>query len=238
MPARVSPTPLDADDQVRRFGVKVRVVVDYLRNGLVDRGKLGSEMLDCPLGQRPCHVIRHAAGAAILPFCQASDRAVPDRLEFAQPPHCRRRWRPGAGFKKFSVFSNVGGVDLIGLVAPQLATRKVADLLWIDDAHDVSCLMECKRDAQAVAPRCLQTSVDLSYSCSASQAIKLRHPAGELAKLLERGFAPTSKLVSSVFLQTSMPSTVSIILGFFFDFFQRWPRIDRPCTQDLRQNAS
>jgi len=54
------------------------------------------------------------------------------------------------------------GIDLIGLVAPQLRPREVADLSGIDDAHDVPSLMECKRDAQAVPPGCLQTGVNLS----------------------------------------------------------------------------
>jgi hypothetical protein len=50
------------------------------------------------------------------------------------------------------------GIDLIGLVAPQLRPREVADLSGIDDAHDVPSLMECKRDAQAVASGCLQAA--------------------------------------------------------------------------------
>ena len=54
------------------------------------------------------------------------------------------------------------GIDLIGLVAAPVRPREVADLSWIDDAHDVPSLMECKRDAQAVPPGCLQTGVNLS----------------------------------------------------------------------------
>ena len=54
------------------------------------------------------------------------------------------------------------GIDLIGLVAPQLRPREVVDLSGIDDAHDVPGLMECKRDAEAVASSCLQTGMNLS----------------------------------------------------------------------------
>jgi hypothetical protein len=119
-------------------------------------------MLDCCLRQQPRQVIRYAPTAAILPFRQAGDRASPDCLEFAQTPHCWRRRGPWARLEQFSVFANMHGIDLIGLVTPQLRPREVADLSGIDDAHDVPSLMECKRDAQAVAPGCLQTGVNLS----------------------------------------------------------------------------
>ena len=104
-------------------------------------------MLDCCRRQRQRQVIRHAATAAILPFRQAGDRASPDCLEFAQTPHCRRRRDPGARLEQFSVFADMHGIDLIGLVAPQLRPCEVADLSGIDDAHDVPSLMERKRDA-------------------------------------------------------------------------------------------
>ena len=53
------------------------------------------------------------------------------------------------------------GIDLISLVAPQLRPRgSRGSESWIDDAHDVPSLMECKRDAQAVPPGCLQTDVN------------------------------------------------------------------------------
>src|ERR1700722_4886150 len=123
---------------------------------------LGGKMLDCCLRQRQRQVIHYAATAAILPFRQAGDRASPDCLKFAQTPHCWRRRGPGARLEQFSVFADMHGIDLIGLVAPQLRPREVADLSWIDDAHDVPRLMECKRDAQAVPPGCLQTGVNLS----------------------------------------------------------------------------
>jgi hypothetical protein len=54
------------------------------------------------------------------------------------------------------------GIDLIGLVAPQLRPREVSDPSRIDDAHEVPSLMECKGDAEAVAFGCLQTGVNLS----------------------------------------------------------------------------
>ena len=65
---------------------------------------------------------------------------------------------------------------------------------------------------------------------------------------------PTPRLVSNVFLETSMPSTASVILRLSLQILlssftkrlvnlapsstQRRLRIDQPCTQDLRQNAS
>ena len=77
--------------------------------------------------------------------------------QFAQTPHRWRRRGPGTRLEQFSVFTDTHRIDLVGFVAPQLRPRKVADLSWIDDAHDVACLMECERDAQAVASSCLQT---------------------------------------------------------------------------------
>jgi hypothetical protein len=52
----------------------------------------------------------------------------PDCLEFAQTPHRWRRRSPGARVEQFSVFTDMYGIDLIGLVAPQLRPREVADL--------------------------------------------------------------------------------------------------------------
>jgi hypothetical protein len=64
--------------------------------------------------------------------------------------------------------------------------------------------MERQRDAQAVMAGRLQAS--LSNLVLGQPGNQL--PSGELAKLLERGFAPASKLVSS--LETSMPRTASV----------------------------
>ena len=120
-------------------------------------------MLDCCLRQRQRQVIHYAATAAILPFRQAGDRASPDCLKFAQTPaHCWRRRGPGARVEQFSVFADMRGIDLIGLVAPSFVRAKSRIWSGVDDAHDVPSLMECKRDAQAVAPGCLQTGVNLS----------------------------------------------------------------------------
>jgi hypothetical protein len=53
---------------------------------------------------------------------------------------------------------------------------------------------------------------------------------------------PARKLVSSVFLETSMPRTASVILRVFqvllVGSLQQPLRIERPCTQDLRRSAS
>ena len=72
--------------------------------------------------------------------------------------------------------------------------------------------MERKRDAQALASGCLQTGVNLSDLVFAEPGNQLMPASGELAKLLERAFVPTPRLVSNVFLETSMPSTASVIL--------------------------
>ena len=114
----------------------------------------------------------------------ASDRAGPDCLELAQPPHCRRRRGPLAGVEQFSVFADVRGIDLIGLVAAQLRPREVADLSGIDDAHDVPSLMERKRDAQTVASGCLQTGVNLSDLVLAQPGNQVMPAIGRIGKAL------------------------------------------------------
>jgi hypothetical protein len=151
---------------------------------VVDRLKLGGKMADCCLRQRQRQVIRYAATAAILPFRQAGHRASPDCLEFAKTPHGWRRRGPGARFEQFSVFADKHGIDLIGLVAPQLRPREVADLSGIDDAHDVPDLIECKRDAQAVASGCLQTGVNLSDLVLAEPGNQLMPPIGRIGEAL------------------------------------------------------
>jgi hypothetical protein len=121
--------------------------------------------------------------------------------------------RPGAGFEQLSVFADVRGIDLIGLVAPQLGAREVADLGGIDEAHDVPGLMERQRDAQAVASGCFQASVDLSD-------LVLGQPGNQLAPAIGRigetsGARFRAGQHAGVDLETSMPRTASVILRFF-----------------------
>jgi hypothetical protein len=141
-------------------------------------------MLDCCIRQRQRQVIRYAATATILPFRQAGDRASPDCLEFAQTPHGWRRRGPRARLEQFSVFADMHGIDLIGLVAPQLRTREVADLSGIDDAHDMPSLMEGKRDAEAVASGCLQTGMNLSDLVLAEPGNQLMPAIGRIGEAL------------------------------------------------------
>jgi hypothetical protein len=131
------------------------------------------------------------------------------------------------------------GIDLIGLVAPQLRPREVADLSGIGDAHDVPNLMECERDAQAVAPGCLQTGVNLSdlvlaepgKSGDASHRVNWR--SSWSAPLCQpRGWCRRCSW------KRRCPVQRQSFQGFLFRSSQRRLRIDQPCTQDLRQNAS
>ena len=118
-----------------------------------------------------------------------------------------------AGLEQLSVFADVGGIDLIGLVAPQLGAGEVADLGGIDEAHDVPGLMQRQRDTQAVAPGCFQTGVDLSD-------LVLGQPGNQLAPAIGRiGETSGARLragqQAGVELETSMPRTASVILRFF-----------------------
>ena len=103
------------------------------------------------------------------------------------------------------------GIDLIGLVAPQLRPCEVADLSGIDDAHDVPSLMERKRDAQAVASGCLQTGVNLSDLAFAEPGNQLMPASGRIGEALERAFVPTPRLVSNAFGNVDAQYSVSCI---------------------------
>ena len=96
--------------------------------------------------------------------------------------------------------------------APQLRPRKVADLSWIDDAHDVPSLMERKRDAQAVASGCLQTGVNLSDLVFAEPGNQLMPASGRIGEALGARLCANPEVGVDVFSETSMPSTASVIL--------------------------
>src|SRR3981081_539115 len=76
------------------------------------------------------------------------------------------------------------GIDLIGLVAPQLRPREVADLSGIDDAHDMPSLMEGKREAEAVASGCLQTGMNLSDLVLAEPGNQVMPAIGRIGEAL------------------------------------------------------
>ena len=158
-------------------------------------------MPDCCLRKRQCHVIHYATTTAILPFGQAGDCTSAECLQFAQTPHRWRRRGPGTGLEQFSVFTDMHRIDWVGFVAPQLRPRKVADLSWIDDAHDVACLMECERDAQAVASSCLQTGVNPSDFVLAEPGNQLMPTIGRIGEAL------------GAHLCTSPEASVECVLG-------------------------
>src|SRR4030081_2784305 len=113
--------------------------------------------------------------------------------------------------------TDMHGIALIGLVAPQLRPREVADLRGIDDAHDVPSLMECKRDAQAVASGCLQTGVNLSDLVLAEPGNQVMPAIGRIGEALGARLYASPEVgvecvLGNVFLETSMPSTASVIL--------------------------
>ena len=92
-------------------------------------------------------------------------------------------------------------IDLVGFVAPQLRPRKVADLSGIDDARDVARLMECERDAQAVASSCLQTGVNPSDFVLAEPGNQLMPTIGRIGEAL------------GAHLCTSPEASVECVLG-------------------------
>ena len=152
--------PDDAEQQLpsaAQFGV----LVDRLADCPVDHLELAGEMLDRRGGQLDRGALAETAAAAILPLRPAPDDAGTHGLQFAQPPHRRRRRCPWFRFEQLGVFADQGGVDLIGLVATEFGAAEVTDLGWIDDADDVPGVVQCQRHPEAVTAGRLHADMGL-----------------------------------------------------------------------------
>src|SRR5208282_5858059 len=136
------------------------IIVDCLCDGLVDSTELAGEVRDRHIGQRLSHSVDHAAVLAILPFRQTRDDAGSNRLQLTQPAMCRRRRRPRLGFEQFAILTNVRRIDPVSFVATQLGTREVPNLGRIDDADDMTSLVQRAGDAETIAPSGFQTGVN------------------------------------------------------------------------------
>src|SRR3954465_14999605 len=161
MPARVSPTPLMLTSRSRlAHSSGSSSIVSAMA-----RSTASSWEVKCWIVASASDSAMSSSMPLVLRFVHCVKPAtVPARIVWSS--HNRRRAGDGGvqgvRFEQLSVFADVRGIDLIGLVAPQLGAREVANLGGIDEAHDVPGLMERQRDAQAVMSGRLQASMDLS----------------------------------------------------------------------------
>ena len=92
----------------------------------------------------------------------ARNDASSNRLQLTQPAMRLRRRRPRLGFEQFAIITNVRRIDSVGFVAAQLGTHEVPNLGGIDNADDMTSLVQRAGDAEAIAPGRFQTSVNPS----------------------------------------------------------------------------
>src|SRR5271168_4636219 len=149
----------DAQQKIA-FPSQTWIIVDCLCDGLVDSTELAGEVRDRHIGQRLSYSVDHAAILAILPFRQTRDDAGSNRLQLPQSTVGLRRRRPRLGLEQFAILANVRRIDPVSFVATQLGAREVPNLSGIDDADDVTSLVQCARDAETIAPGGFHTGVN------------------------------------------------------------------------------
>ncbi len=143
-----------------RFDRRSRIVVDRQCDGFVDRTELAREVRDRRIGQGLSLRADNAAVLAILPFRQARDDASSNRLQLTQPTVSLRRRHPWRGLEQFTILTNARRIDSVGFVATQLGAYEVSNLGRIDNADNMTGLVQRTRDAETIAPSGFQTGVN------------------------------------------------------------------------------
>src|ERR1700681_474524 len=85
-----------------------------------------------------------------------------NRLQLTQPAMGLRRRRPRLGLEQFAILTNVRRIDPVSFVTAQLGTSEVPNLGRIDDADDMTSLVQRAGDAETIAPGGFQTGVNPS----------------------------------------------------------------------------
>src|SRR4051794_17696422 len=214
MPARVSPTPLMLTSRSRlAHSSGSSSIVSAMAWSTASSWEV------------KCWIVALASDSAmsssmplVLWFVHSVKPAtVPARIVWSS--HNRRRAGEGGvqgrGLNS-SAYSRVRAAST-GSVFLRPSLVRAKSRIWAGLTRLTTCPASCSASAmprlwRPVASRQAWTCRTPSL---ASQAISWRQPSGELAKLLDRGFVPARKLVSSVFLETSMPRTASVILRVF-----------------------
>jgi hypothetical protein len=131
-----------------RFRRKTESLSIVLCDGFVDRSELTGEVRDRHIGQGLGHSINHSAVLAILPFRQTRNDASSNRLQLTQPAMGLRRRHPRLGFEQCAIITNVRRVDAVSFVAAQLGRHEVPNLGGIDNADDMTSLVQRAGDAE------------------------------------------------------------------------------------------
>ena len=134
----------------------------------------------------------------------------------------------GNGLEQFTILTNARRIDPVGLVSTQLGAHEVSNLSGIDDADNMTDLVQRTRDAKTVAPGQFQTGVNSS----------MVPPVRCIRKALGAHLAAAGDAHASVFLETSTANIPSITVLSFHSSLQHELRFEQPCTQDLRSCAS
>src|ERR1700693_1863605 len=73
-----------------------------------------------------------------------------------------RSRRPRLGLEQFAILANVRRIDPVSFVATQLGAHKVSNLGGIDDADNVTGLVQCTCDSETIASGGFQTGMNPS----------------------------------------------------------------------------
>jgi hypothetical protein len=112
------------------------------------------------IGQGSSLRVDNAAVLAILPFRQTRDDASSNRLQLTQPTVRLRRRRPWRRLEQFTILTNARRIDPVSFVATQLGAHEVSNLGGIDDADNMTSLVQRTRDPETIAPSGFQTGVN------------------------------------------------------------------------------
>jgi hypothetical protein len=70
----------------------------------------------------------------------------------APTAYASQRWRPWRGLEQFTILTNARRIDPVSFVATQLGAHEVSNLGGIDDADNMTGLIQRTRDAETIAP--------------------------------------------------------------------------------------
>ena len=119
------------------------------------------ETLDRHSRQPGRGAVAKTTAEAIFPLRPATNDAGPDSVQFAQSSH-RRRWRRRwRRVEQRGVVADQGSIDLVGLITTELGAREVPDLGRVDNADDVTRVLERQCHAKAVTPGRFHADVGL-----------------------------------------------------------------------------
>jgi hypothetical protein len=132
-----------------------------------DRATRSGRAYPCPLYVADCfpsqaRIIVNCLRDSFVDSAELADTRS-DRLQLSQPTVSRRRRCPRLGFEQFAILANVRCIDAVSFVAPQLGPRKVPNLGGIDDADNMTRVVQCACDTQTIESSRFQTGMNTSH---------------------------------------------------------------------------